>query len=187
MMNKIIAAVFLTDGFEETEAVVTVDILRRAEFDVHIISLTGNKSVKGSHGIIIETDGMFGDYDYNMFSLLILPGGPGRKDYYAHEGLRELLIRHDRKDGYIAAICAAPVFLLDIGILADKQAVCHPSVRERFGVSPTAASPNTAAAMCDGNIMTGRSAGATVEFAYLTIKTIVGAAAADKVDESFII
>jgi 4-methyl-5(b-hydroxyethyl)-thiazole monophosphate biosynthesis len=121
------AVLFLTEGFEEMEAVAPIDILRRGGVELVTVSLTGDETVTGSHGIPIRTDMLF---DATAFKpgqeLLILPGGPGTAGYKKHERLLALLTAHHNAGGRLAAICAAPSILGGLGILNGKTACCYP-------------------------------------------------------------
>lgn len=86
------AYVFLIDGFEEIEAIATIDILRRAEVETVTVSLDPERSVKGGHGIVVEADKMFDDADFREADMLILPGGNvGSKKMLEHDALHETL------------------------------------------------------------------------------------------------
>ena len=99
-------ALFLIDGFEETEALATVDILRRGEVDVTTVSLTGKERVMGKHSVPVVADALFEDAKDGPFDMLVVPGGTIA--YTEHEGLLELVRRYDAGHKFLAAICAAP-------------------------------------------------------------------------------
>ena len=100
------AAVFLIDGFEETEAIATVDILRRGEVEVTTVSLSGREMVNGKHGIQVRADSLFENAHGEVFDMLVIPGGT--TDYTKHDLLLDLVRRYDREGKNLAAICAAP-------------------------------------------------------------------------------
>src|SRR5690554_6432473 len=109
-MKKV--ALFLANGFEEIEALGTVDILRRAQIDVVTVSITDDKTVTGAHNVQVVVDNTFSDIDFSDFDMLILPGGmPGAKNLNKHEELKKLLNEFNSKNKLIAAICAAPMVL----------------------------------------------------------------------------
>ena len=85
-MKKI--AVFFAEGYEEIEALTVADICRRCELDVELVSVTDERSVKGSHGIVVQMDKIFTEADFASYEMLVLPGGAqGTKNLEAHEGL----------------------------------------------------------------------------------------------------
>jgi len=171
------AALFLMDGFEEIEAVTPLDILRRSGIDVVSVSLTDELEVVGAHGICIEADLMFDELKNVENTTLILPGGPGVVNYKGHEGLHEMLIKHNNRGGRIAAICAAPTVLGSLGILKDKRAVCHPSKENELNAKEIV----WQSVVTDGNITTSLAAGTSMAFAVELVKLLKGEAAADEV------
>ncbi len=180
-MSKVF--VFLADGFEEIEGLTVVDLLRRAEADVVMVSVNGTEHVCGSHGIEIKADAVFEKTDFSEADLLVLPGGmPGTKHLGAHEGLTALLKETDKKGGGIAAICAAPSVLGDLGLLSGKKAVCYPGFEERLAGAEVLTVP----AVTDGNITTSRGMGTAIEFSLELIKRLYGAQKADQLAEGII-
>lgn len=154
------AVIFLTDGFEEMEAIVPADILRRAGVDVTLVSTTGNFDVTGSHDIKVTADELLGDGVKITADMLILPGGPGAGAYIKNAPLTDLLKRQNSRGGYIAAICAAPVTLGKLGLLDNKTATCFPAMKDEL----IAGTYKPDEVVIDGNIITGRAAGAAPVF-----------------------
>jgi 4-methyl-5(b-hydroxyethyl)-thiazole monophosphate biosynthesis len=173
------AIVFLTEGFEEIEAVAVIDILRRGEVKTASVSLTGKIEVKGSHDITIKADMLFEDLDITADATLILAGGPGTANYKSHTGLLELLKRHDSQGGKTAAICAAPTVLGMLGLLADKTAVCYPTLESQLG----AAKIGKGTTVTDGNITTSKCPASSIEFGLEVLRTIKGGPKAAKIAE----
>lgn len=167
--------VFLADGFEETEAVVTIDLLRRAEIDVLTVSISNQNEVRGAHGIIVLADVLFDDVDSANFEMIILPGGmPGTKNLEAHVGLRELISKQAAQQKYIAAICAAPSIIGKMELLNGKEAVCFPG----FEATLLGASLLDAKVVQSGNIITAKGAGVATEFALKLVEVLKGEARA---------
>jgi 4-methyl-5(b-hydroxyethyl)-thiazole monophosphate biosynthesis len=173
------AILFLTDGFEEIEAIVTLDILRRGGVNVVSVSLTGKHEVTGSHDITVKADLILDELDDNACAILILPGGPGVANYKKHELLLELLRLHHDEGWHIAAICAAPTILGKLGMLSDKAAVCYPSVQDVLYAGKIV---NTST-VTDRNITTSMAAGTAFDFALELVRIIKGDAEADNVAE----
>lgn len=154
---------FLAPGFEEIEALATLDILRRCELDIITISITGKRLVHGAHGIPVMADALFRRSTIEQSKGLILPGGmPGAKNLTLHEGLRKALLRHNAAGTLIAAICAAPMVLGKIGILQDRKSTCYPGFENYL----TGAIVSEERVVCDGNIITGKGPGAVIDFAF---------------------
>lgn len=175
--------VFLADGFEEIEGLTAVDVLRRAGADTVTVSVMGRKEITGSHGIQVMADCLFEDTDFSEAALLVLPGGmPGTLNLKAHSGLAELLEQFDRKEKYIAAICAAPTILSDLGMLAGRRACAYPSFEENLNCKEVVREPVTT----DGHIITGRGMGAAIPFALKLTEFLFGREKADEIAESIV-
>ena len=125
--------VHLAEGFEEIEAVTIVDVLRRAEVDAETVSITGERVVKGAHGIPVTADLLFEEADYDNCEMIVLPGGmPGTTNLGAHKGLEEQLKKFEEKNRWLAAICAAPMIFGNLGLLKGKKAVIYPGMEEHL-------------------------------------------------------
>ncbi|MDD6154414.1 MAG: DJ-1/PfpI family protein [Eubacteriales bacterium] len=162
---------FLADGCEETEAICPVDILRRAGHDVTTVSITGRELIRGSHGIFFKADSLFEDTDLEDGDLFMLPGGgEGTKALMSHEGLGELLKDRFAKGKRLAAICAAPSVLGKLGLLDGKKATVYPGMEETL----IGAFLEDAQAVTDGNITTGRGAGAAADYGFELVRVLDG-------------
>lgn len=119
--------IFLADGFEEAEAIVPVDILRRLQIPVTTVGVTG-KTVTGSHNISVISDVCIDDTDFCDITAIILPGGmPGTVNLQKNEKLCALLKQCSAKGVIISALCAAPSILGSIGLLKGREYTCYPS------------------------------------------------------------
>ena len=116
--------IFLTTGFEEIEAIATIDVLRRAGLNVVTVSVESSRQVEGSHGVVVTADTLLEANDYSDSSILILPGGTVRLGEF--DFLNKLLVSQNNVGKPIAAICAAPSLLGRLGILEGKEATCYP-------------------------------------------------------------
>lgn len=122
-----VANIYLAEGFEELEAITVIDVLRRVEVDVNVISISHSKEVKGAHNITVIADYTFNDLKHSDAHMLILPGGmPGTANLDKHEGLKELIKEFYNDEKYIAAICAAPSILGKMELLESSMATCYP-------------------------------------------------------------
>lgn len=174
--------VFLTTGFEEIEALGTVDILRRAELNVKTVSLTDNKQVVASHQIPVVADIMFDEVDFSQAELLIIPGGTPK--YNDHEGLKKAVLAFAQKGEKVAAICAAPMVLGGLGILEGKNATCYPGFEQYL---KGANLQTEKAVVSDGNITTGRGPGLTIEFALKLVEIVAGKEKSDTVANGLLV
>ncbi len=201
-------AVFFTTGFEEVEALTTVDLLRRAEFDVTMVSVTGEEWVTGSHQITVRTEAMFEDFyggkvsagqacsndagmpanraaqglEWDELDMLILPGGPGVGNLLEHEGLVEKVLEFNGAGRMLAAICAAPRVLGLNGILKGKAATCYPGMEDQL----LGAEWRGDAVVCSDNVITSRGLGTSIDFSLAIIAHFMGAEKAKAVQEAIV-
>lgn len=172
------ALVILSPGFEETEAVTVIDILRRASIPVTTASLSDNQAVKGSHGITVMADTQLSSTDTSLYNVLILPGGlQGVENMLASQEILHLVIDIYRREGILAAVCAAPLVLDAAGVLDHTAFTCHPTVRHRIS-DHSNLKPEPF--VCSGRIITGRSAGCALNWAIALTEHLMG-----KVPEAF--
>ena len=176
--------VLLGTGFEEVEAIAPVDLMRRAGIQVQTVGITG-KTVAGSHKIPVEADILPENMDLESMDMIVLPGGLGgvasaRASQAALDALRWGW-EHDR---FVAAICAGPTVLADLGIPNGKKAPCFPGCEGQMGKADMI--PGVAA-LRDGKLITGTSAGCAIPFALELIKALKGSEAADKVAKQIVI
>ena len=172
-------AVLLAEGFEEAEAVVPMDIAMRAGIEVTKVSVSGKESVKGAHGISVGTDMKLDDLDAADYDMLMLPGGmPGTTNLESTPKVAEAINRMNEKQGYIAAICAAPRILGDMGLLEGIRATVYPGNEEHM---KGAAVDMKAKAVADGRFITARGMGCAVEFGSEIVTALVDAETAGKV------
>ncbi|MFZ4454807.1 MAG: DJ-1 family glyoxalase III [Bacteroidales bacterium] len=177
-------AIFLAEGFEETEAVALVDVLRRGQVMVEIVSITSNLVVCGSHQIRITADSLFEYASFEDVDMLILPGGmPGSENLNAFEPLKELLRQFDENQKPIAAICAAPFILGEMGLLQGKEAICYPGYESKL----TGATISNKLVVISGNIFTSLGLISAVDFGVAIVKYLQGDEIADKVSAGLLL
>ncbi len=176
--------VLLGTGFEEIEALTPVDLLRRAGVEVRTVGLNG-KVVYGGHGIGVEADLTIDDADMSDAEMIVLPGGLGGVASIrgCHKALAAVKAACEAQK-YVAAICAGPTVLADLGILSGKQATCYPG---QIPNMKDAVVVEDAACVRDGRIITGTSAGTAVPFALALIGALKGQAAADAIAAQIVI
>jgi 4-methyl-5(b-hydroxyethyl)-thiazole monophosphate biosynthesis len=164
----------LADGFEEIELVTPVDLLRRAGVEVVIAALHGTGAT-GRSGIHLTADTALEDVVDSDFELLLIPGGPGVGEL-RRDGRAAALAGEFSKAGKpVAAICAAPLILMDAGLLEGRRFTAHQSVRD---VLKQALDERV---VIDGNLITSRGAGTAMEFGLALVSRLAGQAAAEKV------
>lgn len=174
-MERVI--VLLADGCEECEALLVVDLLRRAGLEVVTASIMGRLEIASAHGVRLLADVLAEELDFSQADMLVLPGGmPGTSHLAASALVREQCLAFAR-NRWVAAICAAPSVLADLGLLEGQPATCYPGFEAKMGGALLSSEAVTVA----GRVVTGRALGAAIPFALTLIRELVGAAKAAEV------
>lgn len=165
------AYIILSPGFEETEAITVIDILRRARIDATTVALNENTAVMGSHGIVVIADATLREIRDDQGDALVLPGGmKGVENMLANESLLALVQKFHDDGKVIAAVCAAPLIPDKLGILGTKSFTCHPCVYDRLQSKGVQDVPT----ITDGQMVTGRSAGCAMIWSLALVKKLLG-------------
>ena len=174
----------LGTGFEETEAIAPLDLLRRAGVEVTTVGLNG-KIIYGGHGIGVEADVEIADLDMKDLEMIILPGGLGgvASCRACPKAMDALKFAWDNGK-YVAAICAGPTVLADLGITAGMNATCYPGCEGGMG---SAIIIEDAAVVMDENLITGTSAGCAVEFGLALVEALKGSEVAEEIARQIVI
>ena len=171
-------AILLGNGFEESEALVPADLLRRAGVEVALVGLSG-RSVTGGHGITVAADTTLEELDRDGVDMLMLPGGMGGVEAIQADLHAQALIQYCFDHGrWLAAICAAPTILANLGILDRRSAVCYPGMEDLMG---SAVVQKGSPVVVDGHIVTGEAAGSAFPFGLKLVEILKGAQAARQV------
>jgi len=182
----ILVLVLLAEGFEEIEAIGTVDILRRAELSVTMVSISDEKVVASARGVKVFADAVLSEIDVRVqmsCEALVLPGGgEGVKNLSKSEGARLLTKEAAAAGKMIAAICAAPTFLGQLGLLEGKNATCYPGMESELNCGKYLSD----AVVVDGKFITSRGAGTTHLFAAKIVEELASKDLADSVLEKMI-
>ena len=173
--------VFLADGFEDVEALIPVDVLRRGGVDVTTVSISDFPLVTSAHGVNIEADIMFEQGDFSDADLIFLPGGmPGASNLFAHKGVCKVVVDQFAAGRKVAAICAAPGGVLgQLGILEGKKATCYPGFEQMLDGATYTADLVTV----DGNVTTAEGPAAAFPFAYELLAQLVDKKTSDQIAE----
>ncbi len=175
---------FLANGFEEIEAIAPIDILRRAEIKTTVVSISDEKAVTGAHGVIVLADKTFDQTIFDDNAYYVLPGGyDGMLNLNAHDGVKKLLKEQHERGEKLAAICAAPTVLGELGILEGKEAICYPGFEQNL----SGATISDKSVVEDGNIITGKGPGVAIDFALKIVETLKGKDLADDIAKAMMI
>ena len=173
---------FMANGFEDIEALIPVDVLRRGGVDIKTVSITGSNMVESAHGVVLMTDVLFEEVEDELkdADLLMLPGGmPGAENLNAHEGLKKALLAQNAAGKMVSAICAAPLVLGGLGIVEGRRATCYPGFEKTLkGATYTADLWTT-----DHNITTGEGPAAALPYAFSLLAMLVSEEKAREVAE----
>ena len=168
---------FLANGFEETEALVTLDLLRRAGIEVLTVGI-GSEVIEGTHKILVFADKREDEVCLEDCEGIILPGGmPGTENLYASEAVSAAVDFCAKNDKLICAICAAPIILGRKGLLKGEGAVCFPGFEEELA----GAAVENAPCVRSGKFITAKGAGCVFEFSWEIISAVKGKEIADSV------
>lgn len=168
---------FLANGFEITEAMAPLDVMRRAGLDVKTVGVTG-AAVQSSNGVSVQPDVAIDDVSFDDVDGAILPGGmPGTLNLKKNEKVIECVKRCYESGKLVASICAAPSIFGEMGLLVDRRATCFPGFEKALdGAIHTGAHVET-----DGNVITSKGAGCAIEFGHAIVSYALGKTNADKV------
>ena len=176
--------ILLGTGFEEIEALTPVDLLRRAGVEVKTVGLNG-KIIYGSHAIGVEADMTIEELDVSDAEMIVLPGGLGGVASIRGCGKALEAVKAVWAAGkYVAAICAGPTVLAELGLLTGKKATCYPG---QIPYMCDAQVVENAACVTDGRVITGTSAGTAIPFALALIEALKGAEAARAIADQIVI
>ena len=178
--------VFLAEGFEEMEAIIPVDVLRRAGMDVKTVSITDRHQVTGAHGVTVTADLTFKQADFDGAEWLIIPGGlPGAENLHAFGALNDLLKVHAGK-GKIAGICASPAMVLaPLGLLEDKEATGYPGTEDGLKAGGAIVKDERVVAL--DNIITANGPASALRFALAIVANSLGAQTAQEVGSAMLV
>ncbi len=168
----------IAEGIEEIEAVTLIDVLRRAGAQVTVAAVD-TLQITASRGVKLVADQRLAQCREEIFDLIALPGGvPGAEHLGESPELQEMLKKQNERSGLIGAICAAPALVLAAqGLLAGRQATCHPAFSHLLPVKEKIETR----VVVDGHIITSRGPGSAMEFALKLVELLYGLAKAAEV------
>lgn len=175
------ACVFMANGTEECEALLTVDILRRAGVEVVTASVNPQPEILSSHSVRMDTDAIAADIRAADFDLVVLPGGmPGTTNLKENPYVKTVCQQAAAAGKLVAAICAAPSALAAFGLLEGKNATAYPSFTDQLAGATLVREP----VVEDGDIITGWGLGASIPFSLALVRRLCGAETAEKIRQA---
>jgi 4-methyl-5(b-hydroxyethyl)-thiazole monophosphate biosynthesis len=167
----------LAHGAEEMEAVIIVDVFRRAGWNA-VLAATAGRTVEASRGVKIVADAGWDDVQLDSFDLLVLPGGNGgTESLRADSRVLDAIRAFEAAGKLVCAICAGPLVLQEAGVLAGRKATCHPGARSELTVPDI----SDERVVIDRGIVTSQAPGTAFEFALAIVRLVDGAEVAEKV------
>ena len=171
--------IILGEGFEEIEAITPCDILRRGGVAVSFAAFGAKTSVKGAHGISVLADVLVSDILPASNDTFVVPGGMGGVNSIKSDMLTRKVIETAAKHGAsLAAICAGPSVLAQLGLIDGKHITCYPGTEELMGGAICEASMST---LSDGTLITGRAPGSAIDFGLKLLSHLKGEAVANRI------
>lgn len=172
---------FLANGTEEIEALIPVDVLRRAGVEVVLVSTTGQPTCISAHGVTLTADVIIEDVsDFSDADLLMIPGGmPGSENLCNHPAVRKAIAAQYEAGKLVSAICAGPMIFGSLGIAQGKRCTCYPGFEETL----TGATYTADLVTVDGNVITGEGPAAAFPYAYTICEMLCGKATAEALRE----
>jgi len=168
------AILLLAENSEEMEAVISADVMRRAEIDVTIAGVEGTEFVVCSRNVVIKPDMPLSEAIKKDYDAVVCPGGlKGSEILATSELVGKLLKKQEERGGIIACICAAPLALQSNGIAIGKRITSHPLVDKRLKDDHNYQYSEDRVVV-DGKIVTSRGPGTTFEFALTIVELLLG-------------
>jgi protein deglycase len=161
----------LAEGFEEIEAIIVIDILRRADIEVVVAGLIDGL-IEGAHKVKVQPDVSLEKVDLSEFDGIVLPGGfPGYVNLEKDDRVLNMAKRMNSTGKCVAAICCAPSVLIKAGILQGKRATVSPSGKAKVAACARYSEDRV---VVDGNLITSQSPGTAMEFALKLVEVLAG-------------
>ncbi|MDD7402950.1 MAG: DJ-1 family glyoxalase III [Butyribacter sp.] len=177
------ALIFLAPGYEEVEMLTVVDLLRRSNITIDMVSITDSLEVTSSHNVTVKADICLADADFDSAQMIILPGGiPGTPNLLACTALTDKIKEFAAQKKWLSAICAAPTIYDKLGLYQGKKATCYPTFAEELTDAVYVKQP----VVTDDIFITSRGAGTTIEFAAAIVERFAGKEAATAVLQKII-
>lgn len=167
---------FFAEGYEEIEGLTVIDILRRADIEVDMVSVTDDLMVTGAHGIKVAMDKTIAEINFNEGDMIFLPGGiPGTPNLAKCEVLVNNILKYNEEGKRLAAVCAAPSVYGNLGLLEGKKATCYPGFENELKGATVVEDK----VVTDGNITTSRGMGTSMDLGLEIVKIYKGGDFAD--------
>ncbi len=178
MSKKVL--VLLAEGFEPLEAIGSMDVMLRAELDVTIAAVGGNKKVTSSLSkISLDTDILVEEVNAADYDAVVMPGGiPGSTNLQTSPEVIKIVQDMNAQGKYVCAMCAAPIVLATAGVLEGKNFTCYPAFLNQINAGKHI---DGELAVTDGNVITAIGPAAAAQFGFAIVTALLGADTADAI------
>ncbi len=174
--------ILLANHFEDVEALITVDMLRRANITIDLVSITGSYELVTQANVKIKAEYLIEDINLNDYQFLVIPGGKAVFETHLNSEVTKKCVEHFmKKKALIATICAAPSILGKMGLLKNQKFVCFPGCEENIVDGILASGKKV---VTTNNLITSKAAGTTFDFAHAIISYLTTREKADSVIHS---
>ncbi len=163
--------ILLANHFEDVEALITIDLLRRAKIQIDLVSIEKSCQLVTQSGVQLKSDYLIDEILLDEYDFLVIPGGKAVYETHLHSDITKSCIQlFHQNSKLVATICAAPLTLNALGLLKNKEYVCFPGLEKDVdGILK-----GDAKVVVTGNLITSKAAGTTFDFAYEIIKYLAG-------------
>ncbi|MDO4242429.1 MAG: DJ-1/PfpI family protein [Actinomyces sp.] len=178
-------AVLIAPGLEEVEALAVVDVLYRAGIDVDMLAVGEDLEITSSHRITVRCDALLSEADLASYTMLVLPGGlPGTPNLRSNPVVVEEVSRRMGADLPLAAICAAPSILAELGLLTDRRATANPGFLHVLDAHGAVTSQEPV--VVDANLVTSRGMATAVDFGLEIVRMLLDEEAVDRLKAAIV-
>lgn len=158
-------ALFVENGSEELEFIAPLDVMRRANFEVDLISANDADYITSSHNVKILVDKKISEIENILdYDAIVIPGGmPGATNLRDNDKVIEFYQTMYKNEKLVAAICAAPIVLSRAGITDDKEVTSYPGFDKEINF---ASYNKEKAVVIDKNVITAQGPAVAILFGY---------------------
>ena len=169
--------ILLANGFEDTEAITTIDILRRARIQIDLVSVSDSLDIQTQSNMYIKAEKLLRDCTLNEYDFLVIPGGKAVYNVLSKlQVVSDIILEFDRNKRLIATICAAPSLPGKLGLFKDLEFTCYPTCEENV-----LGKYSSQGVEVHKNYITAKSMAYTIDFGLEIVNYLLGSAAKQEV------
>ncbi|MGD9604743.1 MAG: DJ-1 family glyoxalase III [Bacilli bacterium] len=174
--------IVLADGFEDVEAVATIDVLRRSKIEIHIATINKNLLVESSNHLMVKAEKEWEKVIEKDYDFLVIPGGRAVFSVWDQFApLSKLIDQFVLSKKLVAAICAGPALVGKLGHYQNHSYTCFPG-SEKVIVGGHYLPKETV--IRDGNFITAKAMAFTIDFSLAIIEYLQGKEQRERMNHS---